>query len=242
MCFSSAKLKACQAENNVLRAQVAVLQDRVDELIGSVTQQQEIISLMEDGPGAPKTTPRVLTWSVLNQKLLDVFGERYPTCPTKLFSDADWLVSTVKDVQFYIDYYSMFWLPKISPYKVVEWTKLDGTKVRIWARDCDDFSDFLQGVPTMHLDWVGLPWGIMWAEIEGAFISGYHAFNWTVTMKEGFDELDPDGLDMWLIEPQGKNSMWVPTSQGDISITVADRLVAQPMAAFKVKSIGMIKV
>lgn len=203
---------------------------------------KDIIALMEDGPGAPKDPLRVITLAQMVQLLDKTLGDHFRNCPGRMFSDADWLVATREDIQIYLDYYSMFWLPKIKPYTVVEWKKLDGSTVKVWQRDCDDFSDFFQGFPALHVDWTGLPWGTMWAQVEG-WIQGSHAFNFTVARNGDYKEQGIDGLYLYLIEPQGKNAMWVPTRDGDeIKVAEVDRLVMQPAATFKISQLNNIKV
>ena len=241
-------LSEALGESSALRDKVDTLTQTNDTLIAEndllVAQKSEldeVVRLMEDGPGDPQDPLRVLTLDLMIQKLGITYSDVFHGCHTRMFADSDWLIASRRDVQFYLDYYSMFWLPKIKPYTILEFTKLDGTVVRLMIRNCDEFCDFFQGFPALHLPWSGLPWGIFWGEVQG-WISGYHAFNWTMYYTDGYDENGIAGIETSIIEPQGKNSMWVPTRDGEVKVTVADRLVAQPAAMFTVNSLGAIKV
>ncbi len=233
----------CRSELARANERIATLESEVGAYDGKIDELLSVVNLMENGPGAPSLDRmRVLSRDVMHQELTEVFGERYTGCPHVLLSDGDWLVGPKQDMDFYLDYYSMFWLPKLKPYKIIEWTRLDSTKVQIWARDCDDFSDFLQGVPTMHLDRTPLPWGQMWGKVEGAFISGGHAFNFMLTCDESFDEVTTAGLETWLIEPQKGRGWSVPTPEGPLDVYQVASYRLRPMADFTVLEIWFMKV
>lgn len=261
------KLSTCQTENLALVEQISNSCEENDRLKQSIEvckedrdkyrklyqecqqgnnnqdlkELKDIIALMEEGPGAPKDPLRVITLNQMVQLLDKTLGARFQNSRGRMFSDADWLVATREDIQFYLDYYSMFWLPKIKPYTVVDWEKLDGSTVKIWQRDCDDFADFFQGFPALHVDWVGLPWGIMWGQVEG-WLQGSHAFNFTVARTDDYKEQGTNGLSLYLIEPQVGQSMWVPTRSGNVEVAEVERLVMQPASIFKIKNLTNIKV
>ena len=230
-------LTVCEKNNEVLRLKISDLEKKLKDKDSDSTA---IVELMEKGPGPPKKPVCVLTGNLMIEKVTRVFGDIYLDCPSKLWSDSDWLLGQIEDVQLYLDYYSMFWLPKIRPYTILDWTMLDGTTKRIWVRDCDDFTDFLVGINVLHLPWCGFPWGMMWADVDG-WIDGYHAFGWTIAANSSFNEKSINGLDLYLIEPQGKNSYWVPTRDAKVKVTEVNRFVAQPAANYTVTSMSVIK-
>lgn len=226
------KKEACDSLGNAM--------DRIGELEDHVSDLNGIVSLMEDGPGEPQGPLRVLSRDLINSKLTEVFGPVYQECQIRLFSDGDWVVPPRSDMSFYLDYFTMFWLPKLKPYTVIEVTRLDGTVVQIWARDCDDYADFLQGIPTMHLAWTPMPWGQFWGDVQG-IVTGTHAFNWFITCTEEFDEVSINGLELWMIEPQ-RGQGWTVESAPGVTVYPVVGFIARPMSMFTVERIWMCKV
>ena len=193
-------------------------------------------------PGEDKI--RVLNASLLQTLLANVLGDKYTKCPAKHFSDTDYLVCPKEDVERWLEFFGKFWLPKIKPYRIVKWKKLDGTEVEIYAVDCDDFSDAFQGITAVYEKWAPFPWGEFWGLIEGPSMMGGHAFCWVVTCDESFDEKSVDGLKLHIIEPQWSES-WVAGTEmmsHQKFVRVDELRLAEMSPAYEIKELWMVKV
>ena len=232
-------LQDCQNSGSL----AAVTKER-DELL-------KLSKLLTEGPEIPdQSNVRWLQASYIQTCLYEAFPAQMQKVPLEmqLWSDSDYLVCPADQIQLFLDYYTMFWLPNIKPYTVTKWTKLDGTTVDIWALDCDDFSDFLQGIPALNPKWACFPWGIMWANVEGLFMAGGHAFNFVVCCDDNYTEESPSltptkGLKLYIIEPQQGQQWSVNTPAGMIVKTaITGYQLKEVKGFFNVKEIWMTKV
>ena len=224
------------------------------DLLALIKERDELLKLsklLTEGPEIPdQSKVRWLQASYIQALLYESFPVPMQklSIDLQLWSDSDYLVCPAASIQLFLDYYTMFWLPNIKPYTVIKWTKLDGTTVDIWALDCDDFSDFLQGIPALNPKWSCFPWGVMWGQVEGILLSGGHAFNWIVCCTDEYQEVSPSmtptkGLKLYIIEPQVGQQWSVNTPAGQITkAEVTGYVLKEPGAGFNVKEIWMTKV
>jgi hypothetical protein len=143
-------------------------------------------------------------------------GAKYSACPAKHFTESDYLVCSLADMKQFITYYAMFWMPHLK-YTTQMWTKLDGSQVEIWMMDCDDFADFFQGIGALNANWACFPWGKIWAEVQGLFIAGGHAFNCFVACDDTYIEIGCNGLKAYILEPQMAGGGPWPASKAPVT-------------------------
>ena len=199
---TEALLAACTTEKKDL-------QYKFDALTALHNDYVKFAKLLTEGPEIPdQSKVKWLQASYIEAVLTDALGAPFANLPLekRFWSDSDFLVCPADQIQLFLDYYTMFWLPNINPYTILKWTKLNGENVDIWAVDCDDFADFLQGLPTINSKWACFPWGTMWGVVGGS-MNGGHAFNWIVCCDDDYKEESPSvtptkGLKLYLIEPQ----------------------------------------
>lgn len=223
------------------------------QLIAIIKERDELIKLsrlLTEGPEIPdQSKVRWLQASYIQACLYEAFPVPMQklSIDLQLWSDSDYLVCPADQIQLFLDYYTMFWLPNIKPYTVISWTKLNGEKVDIWALDCDDFADFLQGIPALNPKWSCFPWGIMWGQVEGILLSGGHAFNAMVCCTDEYKEESPSmtptkGLKFYVIEPQIGQQWNVNTPIGQITKgEITGYILKEPRAGFNIKDIWMTK-
>ena len=234
-------LGLANVKNTKLTGLLETAQKERDDLL-------ELSRLLTQGPDIPdQSKVRWLQASYVQQTIFEQLPVSQQLALDKWFwSDADYLVCPKSSIDFFLDYFKMFWLPNLK-YTVFEWTKLDGTKVEIWADDCDDIQDFFQGIPSLNSKWSCFPWGTFWAEIEGLFMSGGHAFGFIICCDDNYKEESPSttptkGLTLYIIEPQ-MSQMWkVNTPAGELSKYALKDLKLTPAAAFTVKGLWLVKV
>jgi len=211
----------------------------VDALGAQMAKHNELSrvhSLMIEGPEPPpEADMRVLPSQIMQQLLLDRFGQIYTNALSQgaiKLSDGDWLTAEESHLGRYLEYYTEYWLPRFGPYYVLTWKKLDGTEVEIWVRNCDDWADFLHGLPGLHHHfWSGLPWGLFWGKVIGLLMAGYHAFNWHVCWHGNYDETSITGLNLFLIEPQ-KGKQWTVNMGMPVTVHEVVGLVPREVKGF----------
>jgi hypothetical protein len=159
-------------------------------------------------------------------------GAKYSACPAKHFTESDYLVCSLADMKQFIAYYAMFWMPHLK-YTTQKWTKLDGSQVEIWMMDCDDFADFFQGIGALNANWACFPWGKIWAEVQGLFIAGGHAFNCFVACDDTYIEIGCNGLKAYILEPQMAGGGPWPASKAPVT-GIEVRELTEVTGAFKI--------
>jgi hypothetical protein len=222
-------------------ANIASLQKQYNDLT-------DLQKLLTEGPPIPdQGKVRWLQASYIEAVLSEGLGPAFDNLPfeKRFWSDSDYLVCPRESIQLFLDYYTMFWLPNINPYTVTKWTKLNGTTVDIWALDCDDFADFLKGLPAINPKWSCFPWGIMWGQVEGLFIAGGHAFDFVVCCTDEYKEESPSltptkGLKLYIIEPQAGQQWSVNTPVGMIvRAAITGYQLKEVKGFFNVKEVWM---
>jgi hypothetical protein len=209
---AQAALGSTQAELKEANNAIAVLTQNLQEchqgsgaeLLAVIKERDELLklsNLLTEGPDVPdQSKVRWLPLAYIDALLTTQLGTKYTQCTSKHYSEDNYVVCSKWDMEQFIQYYAMFWMPHIK-YVTQQWKKLNGSQVEIWMNDCDNYSDFFKGLPAINPNWACFPWGQVWAEVEG-WMSGGHAFNILVCCDDTYNETSIAGLHAYLLEPQ----------------------------------------
>lgn len=204
-----AEVLSWQQQANGCSAKATTLQKEIDELKATA-------NLMTEGPSTPDpATWKWLPQGFINEVMSRQLGVKYDQCPAKHFTESDYLVTTMMEMKRFIDYYAMFWMPHIK-YITQEFKKKDGNSVLIYMNDCDNYANFLQGLPAINANWACFPWGKIWAEVQGVMMMGGHAFNCVIVDDGTYNETSSAGLKAYLLEPQAAGGGPWPAARAPI--------------------------
>ena len=223
----TANLQDCNIDLGAAQQALAPLIKERDDLLA-------LSKLLTEGPPSPDVSKmRWVSQGQIEALMSIQLGAKYVGCPTKLWSESDYLVCPLDEMKRFIAYYAMFWLPHLK-YTTQMWKKLDGSEVEVWKMDCDDFADFFQGIAALNADWASFPWATIWAEVQGLFIAGGHAFNAFVACDNTYIENGVDGLKAYLLEPQLAGGGPWPAGKSSIEDYVV-RELKEVSGAFEIK-------
>jgi len=200
--------------------------------------------LTEGPPPPPREKTRVLSMKLLDQFLVEKLGEKYARCPGKHFSDLDYLVTFREEWERLNQFFVEHWLPRIKPYLVIKWRRLDGTEAHIYARDCQQFGSFYYAFPALYEGWTAFCRAELWGRIrlsESRF--GGHAYNGLVFCDETFDEKTTKGLRLCYAEPQVGDIWRVPYEGGELELSDVKGMEIRDLTpeSFQVEEFWMIK-
>jgi len=207
------QLTTCNQAKATLADQLATLTSQLSACNASLSAGQQAFAALTAGPPAPATANlRVVDAAKLNQLWWEKLGQPYTDCINAggvHWAWPPWLCCKEADLQGYLAFFKQTFLPLLTPYTVLDWVDTFGNHTQISGRTCSDFSAAFWGIPSLYLGWTPIVWGVVWAQVESLFLSGGHAFNWTLTWDESYVEPSPadtvvsaKGLSLAFIEPQ----------------------------------------